>query len=219
MRALVLGASGGIGAALTTALRARGDSVTALSRQDDGLRIEEAGSLDALLSGVGEVDLAIVATGILAPEGAAPEKALAQVEAESMARLFAVNAIGPALALARIAPLLPKGARSVVAVLTARVGSITDNGLGGWHGYRASKAAANMVLRGASVELARSHPQAICVALHPGTVETPFTRAYAGRHPMIPAEEAARDLLALIDRLTPEQSGGFFDRHGAAIPW
>jgi NAD(P)-dependent dehydrogenase (short-subunit alcohol dehydrogenase family) len=160
----------------------------------------------------------IVATGILAPEGAAPEKSLDAVDAATMARTLAVNAIGPALVLAQVARLLPREGRAVVGVLTARVGSIGDNRMGGWHSYRASKAAANQIVRGAAIEIGRRRKEAVVVALHPGTVETPFTAAYPGHAKMSPAEAAGK-LLDLLERLGPAQTGGFYDYAGAEVPW
>ncbi|MCV6583899.1 MAG: SDR family NAD(P)-dependent oxidoreductase, partial [Marinibacterium sp.] len=211
-RALIIGASGGIGQALGVALRDRGVAVTALSRRDDGLEIAHEASvashLGALVPGF---DLIIVASGALAVDGAAPEKALRQVTAQAMLDQFAVNTVGPAMALKYGLPLLRRDGRAVMAVLSARVGSIGDNRLGGWLSYRSAKAAVNQVVHTAAIELARSHKQAICVALHPGTVATPLTRAYLGRHPAVAPDAAAGHLLAVIDALGPAQSGGFFD--------
>ena len=216
-RSLIIGASGGIGAAIADALPGE---VVRLSRSRDGLDVTDGDSVARVLGALeGPFDRIVLATGILAPEGGAPEKAMARVEAAVMARVLAVNAIGPALVLGQVPRLLPKDGRAVVAVLTARVGSIGDNRIGGWHSYRASKAAANMILRGAAIELGRSHKQAICVALHPGTVATPFTADYAGRHRTVPAKEAAANLIAVMDGLTSAQSGGFYDYAGKEIPW
>ena len=217
--ALVIGASGGIGAALAAELAARGASVTTLSRKTDGLDITDAGSIARIIGALeGPFDAVIVATGILAPDGGAPEKALDAVTAEAMARTFAVNAIGPALVLAQVPRLLPREGRAVVGVLTARVGSIGDNRLGGWHSYRASKAAANQIVRGAAIEIGRRRKEAVVVALHPGTVETPFTAGYTG-HAKMTADEAAGRLLDVLEGLTPAQSGGFFDYAGSEVPW
>jgi NAD(P)-dependent dehydrogenase (short-subunit alcohol dehydrogenase family) len=167
----------------------------------------------------GPFDLVFVATGILAPPGGRPEKALAAVEAAVLAEVFAVNTIGPALVLRHVPHLLRRDGRGVCAVLSARVGSIGDNAIGGWHSYRASKAALNQIVRGAAIELKRSHKEAVCVALHPGTVATPFTADYAGRHATVTPEVAARNLLGVIAGLTPAQSGGFYDYAGAEVPW
>ena len=216
-KALVIGASGGIGAAVAAALAARGVAVTGVSRRADGLDVTDPASVARVLGRLsGPYDLVFVAVGILAPEGGAPEKAVAQIEAAAMARVMAVNAIGPALVLGRVLPLLAPGGR--IAVLSARVGSIGDNGLGGWHSYRASKAALNQIVRGTALEMRRTHKGAVCVALHPGTVETPFTAGYPG-HAKVSAAEAARNLLAVIEGLGPEASGGFYDWAGEVVPW
>ena len=217
-RALVIGASGGIGAALAEALQARGAEVTRLSRRDDGFEVTDAQVVARVMGGIdGPFDTILVAIGILAPEGQGPEKSLSAIDPAAMARLFAVNAIGPALILRHLAGLLAPGGRA--GVLSARVGSIGDNAIGGWHGYRASKAALNQIVHGAAIELARHDRDAILVALHPGTVETAFTAAYAGRHRMVPAQEAAQNLLQVIEGLDPSQSGGFYDWRGEEVPW
>jgi NAD(P)-dependent dehydrogenase (short-subunit alcohol dehydrogenase family) len=217
-RAIVIGASGGIGAALAEALQARGAEVTRLSRRDDGFEVTDAQVVARVLGGIdGPFDTILVAIGILAPEGQGPEKSLSAIDPAAMARLFAVNAIGPALILRHLARLLAPGGRA--GVLSARVGSIGDNAIGGWHGYRASKAALNQIVHGAAIELARHDRDAILVALHPGTVETAFTAAYAGRHRMVPAQEAAQNLLQVIEGLDPSQSGGFYDWRGEEVPW
>ena len=217
--ALVIGASGGVGAALAEALEARGRAVTRLSRREDGLDLTDPQSVAEVMGRQqGPFDLILLAAGILAPPGAAPEKSLAQVEAETMARVMAVNAIGPALVLAHAPRLLPRRSPCAVGVLTARVGSIGDNRLGGWHSYRASKAAANQILRGAAIEIGRKRPQAAVVALHPGTVETGFTADYPGYDKVAPAT-AAENLLAVLDGLTPADTGRFLDWAGREIPW
>ena len=218
-RALVVGSSGGIGSALASALEARSVHVTRLSRQDDGLDVGDAGSVERAFAELqGPFDLVIVATGILSAEGGAPEKSLSAIDASDMLRLFAVNAVGPALMLKEVPRLLPKSRRSVVAVLTARVGSIGDNQLGGWYSYRASKAAANQIVRTAAIEIGRKRSEAIVVALHPGTVATKFTEGYPG-HRKVSPDCAANNLLGVLDSLTPRQSGQFFDWEGKEVPW
>lgn len=217
--ALIIGASGGIGAALTDAVRDRGDTVTTLSRIEDGLDIADEASVARVFGGVtGSFDMILVATGILAPPGGAPEKAVSAITAQAMAQVFAVNAIGPALILKSALPMIPKDRRVVIGVLSARVGSIGDNRIGGWHSYRASKAALNQIVHGAAIELARTHPQAVCVALHPGTVKTAFTRDYKAKG-KVDASAAAANLLAVLDGLTTAQSGGFYDYTGVSVPW
>lgn len=212
--ALVIGASGGIGRAMCDVLEADGVIVTRLSRSADGLDVTDAASVDAVLGNVSDMfDLIVCAVGILGT----PEKSLSAVTADEMARVFAVNAIGPALVLRHAGRLLAKD--GVCAVLTARVGSIGDNKMGGWYSYRAAKAAANQIIHAAAIELKRSHKQSIVVALHPGTVETPFTAAFQGRHKTVPANEAAQNLVNVVRGLTPKQSGGFFAYDGSVIPW
>jgi NAD(P)-dependent dehydrogenase (short-subunit alcohol dehydrogenase family) len=132
---------------------------------------------------------------------------------------FAINAVGPALVLRHAARLLPRDRRAVFAVLSARVGSIGDNRLGGWISYRSAKAALNQIIKTASIELARSHPQSVVLALHPGTVQTPLTRAYLGRHPAVPPDQAAQNLMTVIAERTPAETGGFFDWAGGRVPW
>jgi len=220
MRVLVVGASGGVGSALAAAARARGAEVAGLSRSRDGFDLTDPDRAAAALAGVaGVFDVVLIATGALEIDGRRPEKRLADLDAGALAAQFALNAIGPALVLRALPRLLARDRRAVVAALSARVGSIGDNRAGGWYGYRAAKAALNQLLRTAAVELGRSHPQAIVAALHPGTVATPLTARYAGRHPTVPAPEAAANLWRVIDGLTPAQSGSFLDWAGHEVPW
>ncbi|WP_299966626.1 SDR family NAD(P)-dependent oxidoreductase [uncultured Roseobacter sp.] len=219
-RALIIGASGGIGAALVAACRARGDEVTGLSRSVDGLEITEEESVAEHVGNQADpFDLVVVATGALEIDGAAPEKTVKGVTKHALMDQFAVNALGPALVLRHAHDLLPRDRRAVFAVLSARVGSIGDNWIGGWISYRSAKAAVNQIVHTSAIELARSHKEAICVSLHPGTVATPFTQKYLGRHPSVAPEQAAENLLNVIDSLTPEQTGQFFDWAGKAVPW
>ncbi|TCO73902.1 SDR family NAD(P)-dependent oxidoreductase [Rhodovulum euryhalinum] len=221
-RALVIGASGGIGTALCAALADRlgPGAVTALSRRDDGLDLTDEASIAQALGALsGPFDLILVATGMLDGAGQPPEKTLKVLAPEALAHQFAVNAVGPLLVLKHAVRLMPRERRAVFAALSARVGSIGDNRLGGWYSYRMAKAALNQGLHTAAIELARSHPHAVCVALHPGTVATRFTAEYAGRHRTVAPAEAASNLLAVIDGLGPEQTGGFFDWSGQRVPW
>lgn len=219
-KTLIIGASGGIGSALATELRARGVQVLGLSRSGEGLDITDEASVDAHLGALeGPFDGIFVASGALEIDGAEPEKTIKAVTARAMADQFAVNAIGPALVLRHAARLLPREGRSICAVLTARVGSIGDNRIGGWTSYRAAKAAANQIVHTTAIELARTHPDLVCVAVHPGTVETPFTQKYLGRHPAVPADEAAQNILSVLDGLTPKQTGGFYDWAGEQVKW
>lgn len=191
-----------------------------LSRSADGFDVTDEGAVDAALAGLdGTFDLVIVATGALEINGAEPEKTVKAVTQAAMMEQFAVNAVGPALVLRHAGALLPRKGRGVIAVLSARVGSIGDNKIGGWISYRAAKAAVNQIVHTTSIELTRSHSESICVALHPGTVQTPFTEKYLGRHPSVPAEEAAQNLLGVIDDLDADQTGQFFDWQGEVVPW
>ena len=220
MRALVLGASGGIGAALAEALRAGGAEVIGLSRRDDGLDLTDETRVARAAAGLaGEFDLIVNAIGALQIGAHGPEKSLSAVTAQAMAAQFALNATGVALALRYFSPLLARGRRSVFASLSARVGSIGDNRLGGWISYRAAKAAQNQILRTAAIEIARKRPEAIVVALHPGTVATDLSAPYAGRHPTITAQRSAQALLAVLARLTPAETGTFWDWKGERVEW
>lgn len=219
-RALVIGASGGIGSAVAEELSLRGRDVTGLSRRDDGLDVTDETSVEAALGALEPgYGLIFVATGALVIDGHEPEKAVREVTAGGLLDQFRVNAAGPMLVLKHCLRLLPKDKPSVFAALSARVGSIGDNGIGGWHSYRASKAGLNQLVHGAAIEMKRTHKQAVAVCLHPGTVETTFTEKYAGRHKTVPAGEAAKNLIDVIEGLTPAQSGGFFDYAGREIPW
>ncbi len=160
-----------------------------------------------------------MATGALSAAGQEPEKTIKALTPEALLAQFQINAAGPALVLKHALPLIPRDRRCVFAALSARVGSIGDNQIGGWHSYRAAKSALNQLVHGAAIELARTHKHAICVALHPGTVATPFTAKYAGRHSTVQPGEAAANLVAVMDNLTPAQSGGFFDYSGKDIQW
>lgn len=220
MRALVIGTSGGIGAAIARELGARGADVTGVSRSGDGLDVTDEGSVAAAFAKLeGTFDLIFVATGALVSTRDGPEKSIRELTAEELTAQHRINAIGPMLVLKHALPLIPRDRRAVFAALSARVGSIGDNGLGGWHSYRASKAALNQLLHGAAIELGRSHKQAIVAALHPGTVATPFTEAFAASHDRVLPDVAAARLLDVIEGLTPAQSGGFFDYAGKVIPW
>ncbi|MFK7752392.1 MAG: SDR family NAD(P)-dependent oxidoreductase [Sedimentitalea sp.] len=219
-RVLIVGASGGIGHALTTGFRARGGDVVALSRREDGLNLTDEASVGRVLGALEPgFDVILVATGALEIDGAAPEKTVKAISAPAMMDQFALNAVGPALVMKEAARLLARKRRAVFAALSARVGSIGDNRLGGWVSYRAAKAALNQIVHTGAIELARSHPNSICVALHPGTVATAFTKKYVGRHPAVPADEAAANLIRVIDGLEVSDTGGFRDWAGKEVVW
>jgi NAD(P)-dependent dehydrogenase (short-subunit alcohol dehydrogenase family) len=224
--AVVMGSTGGIGSALLRRLEAsaRCVAVIGLSRgSSPALDLCDEASIAGCAEFVarqGKLRLVLITTGVLHQAGIQPEKSIRELNAAAMTDMFAVNTIGPALVLKHFLPLLARDGRAVLAALSARVGSIGDNQLGGWYSYRASKAALNQMLHTAAVELRRSHRHAICVALHPGTVNTPLSAPFskAGLEVQDP-DLAAERLLGVIDGLTPEDSGRFFDHHGAPVPW
>ena len=219
MRSLVIGASGGIGAALVQALALRGD-VIGVSRSIDGLDVTDEASILRVLGALnGTFDLIFVASGALEIDGHRPEKSLRALDGAALAQQFAVNAIGPALVLKHALRLMPRDRLARFAALSARVGSIGDNALGGWYSYRAAKAALNQLIHTAAIEVARSHPLAIVSVLHPGTVATGFTKDYVANRVTATADVAAANLLAVLNALTPAESGGFFDATGARILW
>ncbi|WP_297733789.1 SDR family NAD(P)-dependent oxidoreductase [uncultured Maricaulis sp.] len=225
--AVVIGATGGVGAALVSALIAHDayDRVICLSRgSTPAVDLEKpdslSGAADWLVNQPGEIRLVIDATGFLHDAKFSPERSLRDLDPAHLHKAFAINAVGPALLMRHILPLLPRKGRAVFATLSARVGSIGDNRLGGWHAYRASKSALNQFVRGAAIELSRKRPEAICVALHPGTVDTrlsaPFSKSGLD---VRPAGEAASDILRVIEALSVDQSGGFFDHKGEPVPY
>ncbi len=220
MRALVIGASGGIGAALVEGLASKGYAVTGLSRSGDGLDVTDEASIARVLGALdGAFETIFVATGALQIGNHGPEKALRGVDPAALAAQFALNAVGPVLILKHVFRLMPKGAPSRFGVLSARVGSIGDNALGGWYSYRTAKAALNQLIHTAAVEVARSHPQAVLALLHPGTVDTAFTAAYQPAYQKLSPQAAATGLIAVLAGLTPAQSGGFYDWQGNPVPW
>ncbi len=235
-QAVIFGASGGIGAALAAAVAASGLYARVWAGSRSGAPVAgttpfafdltDEDSIAAAAAGIGQhgpVTLAFVATGVLSDgPDFQPEKSYRAQDPAAYARAYALNATGPALIGKHFLPLLPRRERAVFAALSARVGSISDNRLGGWHAYRASKAALNMILRNFAIELARSHPQAVVAALHPGTVATglsaPFTGAREGQRLFAP-DESAGYLLRVIDSLTPAHSGQAFAWDGTPIPF
>lgn len=221
--AVVFGAGGGIGAALVAALCEEGGyaAVHALTRADCDVT-DEASIMAAVarIAAGPPMTLAIVATGLLHDGAAGPEKATAQLEPVWLARNFAVNAIAPALVAKHLLPVMPKAGRTVFAALSARIGSISDNALGGWHSYRASKAALNQLIRTIAIEERRRNPQAVVVALHPGTVATRLSEPFRGNvQPgrLFSPERAAGQLLDVIDELRPPDSGWLFDWDGKRV--
>jgi NAD(P)-dependent dehydrogenase (short-subunit alcohol dehydrogenase family) len=167
------------------------------------------------------VDLVINVAGVLHGPSFGPEKKLAQVEPEALRTVFEVNAFGPLLVAKHFHGFLRHGERAVFASLSARVGSITDNRLGGWYAYRSSKAAQNMITKTLSIELSRLAPAAIVVGLHPGTVDTDLSKPFQRNVPagkLLSVEESAASMLAVLDGLTPAATGRVFDYRGEEVP-
>ncbi|MGY3173889.1 NAD(P)-dependent dehydrogenase (short-subunit alcohol dehydrogenase family) [Pseudomonas sp. TE12234] len=222
-RALVIGASGALGAAFCELLNEdpRCSAVRELGRNSaPGLDLEKPDSIARAAAELAEeapYQLILHAAGLLHREDIKPEKSYTSIEADALQAIFQVNTLGPALVLRHFLPLLdPRGA---MAVLSAKVGSIGDNRLGGWYAYRASKAALNMLIKTAGIELARTRPQTRLLTLHPGTVISGLSQPFKGASAARPASLAARELLSLIDRLAPADSGNFFAYNGERLPW
>lgn len=240
INAVIVGANGAIGAALVTALSQRQDidRIFASSRQPvedlrenvTSMRIDyddesSIASAAKLTTNNGPLHLVIVATGILHQSlddsVVKPEKTWSAINPEQLSRLVAVNTIGPALVAKHFLPLLDRNQRSVFAALSARVGSISDNRLGGWYGYRASKSALNMIIKTLSIELARRNPQAICIGLHPGTVDSKLSAPYQGNvaaERLFSPEFSATQMLTVVDQISTEQSGRVLAWNGDEVP-
>jgi NAD(P)-dependent dehydrogenase (short-subunit alcohol dehydrogenase family) len=224
VKALVIGSGGAIGSALAEVLRAdpRCASVLALSRQTDPpidyAREASIAAAAQVLRAHAPFHVVIVATGVLHTAAAQPEKRLADLQLASMEEVFRLNTFGPALVLRHFAPLLDRQ-RSVMAFLSAKVGSIGDNRLGGWYSYRASKAALNMLVKTASIELRRTHPGAAVVALHPGTVKSALSRPFRGDEIGREAAQAAGEMWQVLQGLGAEDSGRFLAYDGESLPW
>jgi NAD(P)-dependent dehydrogenase (short-subunit alcohol dehydrogenase family) len=222
--ALVIGASGGIGAAFLQILKDHpqcGHVIGLHRKSQPAIDFENEASIAAAaeeLRPFAPFHLIINAAGILHTDEWMPEKKLADLQFAQLQKTFQINTFGPALVLRYFSPLLDKD-RGVLAMLSAKVGSIGDNQLGGWYSYRASKAALNMLVKTASIELKRSHPNALCVAVHPNTVNTPLSKPFRGEQIGRPALSAAQDMLTLLDSLTASDSGEFYAYDGEHLPW
>lgn len=243
IRAIVLGARGGIGQALAgLVLSAHPDNRALLTTRKPTLDLhapegaawcrldvtkdEDWDELREVARGFieghgGAFNFIINATGALHDtSGLVPERALRMIDSAQMMKSFAVNACAVAIALKELTPLLPRRSRAIFASLSARVGSISDNQIGGWYSYRAAKAAQNMLIKTASIELARTQKQTICVGLHPGTVHTELSAPFAGnvKHTVFTPEQSATYLMDVLSHLTPQETGGCYAWDGERIP-
>jgi NAD(P)-dependent dehydrogenase (short-subunit alcohol dehydrogenase family) len=225
--AVVVGASGGIGAAVATAIGQSGAFAHVLEASRSGLPAYDITCEDHVAALAGEIkalglDLRLVfdATGYLHGPHGGPEKSWSAIDPTAMAHQFAVNTIGPALLIKHLLPLFPREGKSVFATISAKVGSISDNQLGGWYGYRAAKAALNQIVKTASIELGRKRPDAICMALHPGTVATPLSDPFAkqGVRLQTPLESAA-SMLQVVNSTSTAQSGQLIAYDGQVLPY
>ena len=237
---MVQGASRGLGAALVDALLERGREVIATARRPEALAasrerygaqlvcvrldVEDEPSIEAAASMVSalhpRLGLLINVSGLLHDGEHGPERRIREVDPYWLHRNFAVNAIGPLLVAKHFAPLLQHDAPAVLANVSARVGSIGDDRMGGWYGYRASKAAQNMFTKNLSIELTRRFPRLVVLALHPGTVDTALSKPFQrGAKTLFTAERAASELLEVIEGVTPEHNGAFLAWDGSSIPW
>lgn len=235
IRAIVIGATGGIGGAFVTALAAhdRVSDVYALSRTGAGPRGDKIKPLTfdfsdennikagaELLRETGKFDLIIVATGLLHGEGISPEKSTRDLSHDGFAKSFAANVAGPAMTAKYFLPLLKRDSKTVFTALSARVGSISDNRIGGWYAYRAAKAALNMVLKTLSLEHGRRFKQSVIIGLHPGTVDTELSEPFQGNVPegkLFTPEFSAGKMLEVINGLTAEDTGKLFAWDGAPV--
>jgi NAD(P)-dependent dehydrogenase (short-subunit alcohol dehydrogenase family) len=223
-RAVVFGASGAIGQAFVQALQSdpRCAKVCGVSRQSSpGLDLLDESSMAAcaqVLAAQGPFHLVLDATGALTLNGRGPEKRLDELDAAHLLNALHLNAVGPSLLLKHFEPLLASGERVIWGKLSARVGSIEDNRKGGWYGYRAAKAALNMLLQTAAIEIGRRRPLAVVAALQPGTVQSALSQPFVGQDALRP-EDAAQRLLSVLDALQPTARAQFVDHLGQHIPW
>lgn len=237
LRAIIIGASGGIGDALCheLSLCQQVTEIYALSRTQSIKKHAKTRTLSFdltdentikscadTLKQIGQFDIIIIATGLLHGAGISPEKNMNSLSIEGLTQSYRINAIGPAITAKYFLPLLRHDKKTIFAALSARVSSISDNGLGGWYGYRASKAALNMLLKTLSIEFGRRHTQAIICGLHPGTVDTPLSAPFQANVPegkLFTPAFSARRILTVIEGLTPKDSGSLLAWDGQRIPF
>ena len=235
LRVVVVGASGGIGAALVDRLVSSSQvaRVHSLSRQGKShpspkvsnltFDFTNEASIEAAaqaLAEVGPLDVVIVATGLLQGDGIAPEKNLRALSIKGFEQSFLINTVGPAMTARYFLPLMRRDGKAVFAALSARVGSISDNRMGGWYAYRSSKAALNMVIKTLSIEMGRRFKELVIIGLHPGTVDTSLSKPFQGNVPegkLFTPEFSAEKLLDVIDQVTPHDSGNLLDWQGQTV--
>ena len=220
-RALVFGASGGIGQAFSRFLENTlgSENVVKISRSFDGFEISDEEKIFKLSESIeGSFNLIINATGVLQTTEEGPEKTINVVKQKSMIDMMTINAIGPALLLKNFSKKLDKTKFSVFVNLSARVGSITDNRLGGWISYRSSKAALNQIIKTSSIEINRRNKNAICVGLHPGTVKTRFTEKFQNTTETISPDESVKMMMNVVENLSVDDNGYCFAYDGKVIP-
>lgn len=223
-RALVIGSSGTIGSAFMALLQQNVacSEVVGLSRQSthpiDYHNLDSIETAAKVLSSSPPFQLIINTIGVLHTSNWMPEKRLEDLNADQLSELIQINAVGPALTIKYFSKLLDPQ-NSVMATLSAKVGSIEDNRLGGWYSYRASKAALNMLIKTAAIELARTKPNTALIALHPGTVNSNLSKPFKGEQIGRPSLDAASDMLKVIESLSKEDSGSFISYSGERLPW
>lgn len=235
----IFGASGGIGSALLNALQHKSSAsrIFAISSRQNHF---DHGNITAIKCDItneqsienaardikqacGHLDIIIIATGMLHDHagGIMPEKSLRDLNLDTLNKVFQINTFAPAIIAKHFVPLLPKNRRSIFAAISARVGSITDNRLGGWHAYRASKSALNMLIKNIAIETARRNKSAIITGLHPGSVDTELSEPFQNNIPkeqLFTPSHSAEKMLQVIETLTPEHSGKIFAWDGKEIP-
>ncbi len=236
IKSIIVGASGGIGHAVLDVHRTQKPdrSVLALSRSTLGsshssihtgtIDLEDPDTIEAAISHVPDksIDFAFIATGVLHGASFGPEKATKMLNAETMQKVMMINTIGPALMLKALLPKMVRDSRAVIGAISARVGSIGDNRLGGWHSYRASKSALNMIIKTVAIEAARTHPQLIITGLHPGTVVTDLSEPFRSTIPkerLFTPDYSATRMLEVLDQLNPQDSGNCFAFDGSRVPF
>jgi NAD(P)-dependent dehydrogenase (short-subunit alcohol dehydrogenase family) len=227
--ALVIGAAGGLGAAMVHSLQndssysqvlSLGRSTTPALDYADEATLAASAQWVAAQCANAPLRTVIVATGYLHTDGAGPERTWSQLDAAYLQRVMLINAIGPALVFKHFAQLLARDRVTRMASISAKVGSIGDNALGGWYGYRASKAALNQIVKTASIEMTRRSKLSVCVAIHPGTVATLLSEPFSKTGLNVrPADVAAAEILQVVHALQPAQTGGFYDYLGGVLPW